>query len=128
MLLVNYEYPSWGTRLSLAYHTSGDQIYSLGTSEFETGGSEGFPDLMEKGRHFMDFSWSQRINKFLSLKAGVQNMFNAPVTLYEDYDRNYKYSPEHSDGDIHEGDVLYPPVLFKALLLTGLQLYLLINS
>ena len=105
---LNYENPGWGTKVSLAYHRSGDQIYSLGTSNYKPVELQsGFPDIMEKGRHLMDISWSQRLNKYLSLKAGVQNILNAPVTLYQDYTRDYKYSPETKNEGVYDGDVLF---------------------
>lgn len=108
---LNYENPGWGTKLSVTYHTSGDQIYSLGTADYTPGNiSSGFPDIMEKGRHLLDLSWSQRVNKLVSIKAGVQNILNSAITQYQDYNRDYKYTPESTtmkDGiRKYEGDVI----------------------
>lgn len=107
---LNYERPASGTRVAISYHRSGDQIYALGTNRQRLNPLDGFPDIMEKGRDLMDFSWSQRVNKHLSLKMGVQNMLNAPVTLYEDYDRNYKYTEQQINTvggtKVYSGDVI----------------------
>lgn len=109
---LNYENPKLGTKVAAVYHRSGDQIYAVGTGDYKAGDiSSGFPDIMEMGRDLLDLSWSQRVNKYLSIKAGVQNLLNAPVTLYEDYGRDYKYQPEgsiHKDGrETGTGDVIY---------------------
>jgi outer membrane receptor for ferrienterochelin and colicin len=107
---LNYERPASGTKVAIAYHRSGDQIYALGTNDQAANPLVGYPDIMEKGRDLMDISWSQRVNKFLSLKIGVQNLLNAPVIMYEDFDRDYKYTVESTTGerpDIkYHGDVI----------------------
>ncbi|GEP94434.1 TonB-dependent receptor domain-containing protein [Chitinophaga cymbidii] len=108
---LNYERPQTGTKVAIVYHRSGDQIYAIGTSEYTPGDiNSGFPDIMEKGRDMLDLTWSQRVNKYLSIKAGAQNLLNAPMTLYEDYNRDYKYTPEQTsvkDGQtVNSGDVI----------------------
>ncbi len=109
---LNYENPKHGVKVAIIYHHSGDQIYAIGTAAFiPDQPSSGFPDIMEKGRGLLDFSWSQRLNRYFNIRAGVQNLLNTPWTLYEDYNRDYKYQQESSivkDGATEgRGDVIY---------------------
>jgi TonB-dependent receptor len=109
---LNYENPKHGVKVAIIYHHSGDQIYAIGTAAFIPGQpTSGFPDIMEKGRGLLDFSWSQRLNRYFNIRAGVQNLLNTPWTLYEDYNRDYKYQQETSivkDGATEgRGDVIY---------------------
>jgi TonB-dependent receptor len=109
---LNYENPKHGIKAAIIYHHSGDQIYAIGTSSFISNQpGSGFPDIMEKGRGLLDLSWSQRLNRYFSIRAGVQNLLNTPWTLYEDYNRDYKYQKETSlvkDGAAeNSGDVIY---------------------
>jgi outer membrane receptor protein involved in Fe transport len=55
-------------------------------------------DIMQRGRDQVDVSYTQRINKWLQIKAGVQNLLNTKFQQYQDVKRNYKYDPEIDDN------------------------------
>jgi hypothetical protein len=85
---LNYENAGLGTKLALTFNRAGDYIYVVGAN-IDAG--RGDPDVMMKSRNQLDFTWRQRINKVFSVNAGVQNLLNTPVLLYQDWKRNYHY-------------------------------------
>lgn len=89
---LNYESAAYGTKLSLTYNRAGDYIYVVGANK-EAG--RGDPDVMMKSRNQLDFTFRQRISKVWSINAGVQNILNTPVLLYQDWKRNYHYDVLH---------------------------------
>lgn len=117
--ILNYDNVRWGSRISLSYNYSAGRISVVGNNDIAgdgiltPGGSDsepGFPDIMEKGRGVLDFSILQRINKWLQIKASVQDLLNQPVLFYEDRNRNYKYNPETNVKDASgqfEGDNIF---------------------
>lgn len=117
--ILNYDNVRWGSRISLSYNYSADRISVVGNNDIAgdgiltPGGSDsepGYPDIMEKGRGVLDLSILQRINKWLQIKASVQDLLNQPVLFYEDRDRNYKYNPETNEKDANgqfKGDNIF---------------------
>jgi hypothetical protein len=117
--ILNYDNVRWGSRISLSYNYAADRISVVGNNDIAgdgipiPGGGDtepGFPDIMEKGRGVLDFSILQRINKWLQIKASVQDLLNQPVLFYEDRNRNYKYNPETNEKDANgnfKGDNIF---------------------
>lgn len=89
---MNYEDPAKGTKISLSYNITGPMIVLLGNNSHDAVNQvEGIPDVMQRGQNLLDLTWSQRINKHLHLKAGVQNLLDQKRELFVDFNRNYKY-------------------------------------
>lgn len=86
---LNYENAATGTKVSVSYNRAGDNIYGVGSNKGEMSDA----DVIMKARDLMDITWRQRINETFSISAGVQNIFNAPVLLYQDWKNNYRYDP-----------------------------------
>jgi TonB-dependent receptor len=84
---LHYEDPAKGTKLALIYNRSGEVLGILGNNDGD------LYDIMIKGRNQLDFSYTQRITRFLHIKAGIQNILDAPFQQYQDIKRNYKYDP-----------------------------------
>lgn len=97
---LNYEDPAIGTKISLGYNITGPMIVLLGTNSHQPDQQiAAIPDVMQRGTHLVDFTWSQRLNKHVHFKAGVQNLLDQKRELFLDYNRNYKY-----DGVVKERD------------------------
>lgn len=117
--ILNYDNVRWGSRISLSYNYSAGRISAVGNNDIAGDGipipgggdtESGFPDIMEKGRGVLDFSILQRINKWLQIKASVQDLLNQPVLFYEDRNRNYKYDAETREKDVNgrlKGDNIF---------------------
>lgn len=89
---LNYEDPAKGTKVSLSYNITGPMIVLLGTNNHNPDTKvEGIPDVMQRGQHLLDLTWTQRLNKYVHLKAGVQNLLDQDRELFLDFNRNYKY-------------------------------------
>ncbi|BAV06022.1 TonB-dependent receptor [Filimonas lacunae] len=107
---LNYENVGYGTKLALTFNRAGDYIYVVGANP---DAGRGDPDVMMKGRSQLDITWRQRINKIFSINAGVQNVLNAPVILYQDWKRNYHYDalagkpPVFNSTLFDKGDIIY---------------------
>lgn len=86
---LNYEDAGKGTKISLTYNRAGDYLYAVGTNE----GERLDTDIMMQARDQLDLTWRQRINKMFSINAGVQNLLNTPMTMYQDFKRNYRFDP-----------------------------------
>jgi outer membrane receptor for ferrienterochelin and colicin len=54
-------------------------------------GSDQYPDVVERPRHTVDLSLTKTITSRFSLNAGIQDLFNQPVNLVQDYNRDMKY-------------------------------------
>ncbi len=97
---LNYEDPAIGTKVSLGYNITGPMIVLLGNNTHRPDQQHAsIPDVMQRGQHLLDFTWSQRLNKHVHFKAGVQNLLDQKRELFLDYNRNYKY-----DGVVKERD------------------------
>lgn len=107
---LNYENPGAGTKLALTYNRAGDYIYVVGANP---DANRADPDVMMRGRSQLDFTWRQRVNKMFSINAGVQNLLNAPVLLYQDWKRNYRYDalagkpPAFGSSLFNSADIIY---------------------
>lgn len=105
---LNYEDAGKGTKLSLTYNRAGDYLYAVGTNE----GERLDTDIMMQARHQLDLTWRQRINKTFSINAGVQNLLNAPMVMYQDFKRNYRYDalavkPTPQSAVTPDGDMVF---------------------
>lgn len=61
-------------------------------------GSDQYPDVVERPRQTVDLSLTKTITSRFSLNAGIQDLFNQPVNLVQDYNRDMKY--EASDPSL----------------------------
>ena len=99
---LNYENAGIGTKLSLSFNRAADYIYAIGSNKDERRDA----DIMMHARSQLDITLRQRLNKMFSVNAGVQNVLNAPVLLYQDWTRNYHYNASAgmhqppTDGDM----------------------------
>ena len=74
---LNYEDPAIGTKVSIGYNITGPMIVLLGTNSHRPDQQiAGIPDVMQRGQHLVDLTWSQRLNKHVHIKAGVQNLLD----------------------------------------------------
>ncbi|WP_142686110.1 TonB-dependent receptor [Chitinophaga polysaccharea] len=97
---LNYEDPAIGTKISLGYNITGPMIVLLGTNSHRPSEQiTGIPDVMQRRQHLLDFTWSQRLNKHVHFKAGVQNLLDQKRELFLDFNRNYKYDGVVKDRD-----------------------------
>ncbi|MFD1467305.1 TonB-dependent receptor domain-containing protein [Hymenobacter caeli] len=55
-------------------------------------GSDQYPDVVERPRQTVDLSLTKAVGPRLSFNAGVQDLFNQPVNLVQDYNRDKKYT------------------------------------
>ncbi|MGS2764354.1 TonB-dependent receptor domain-containing protein [Sinomicrobium sp. M5D2P9] len=86
------------TKVSIMYNVIGHRLrIAEGANNSDVGA------LYERRRHLVDLTFSQQLTRNLLLKAGVQNLLNAPYQFYRDGNRNEKYDPGYenaiSDGD-----------------------------
>jgi len=77
---------AWGMQASLLYNVIGPRLIIAGGSGSST-------DQYELSRHILDFVYSQRITKYLTLKLGVQDILNQPYRLIRDEDLSGGYNP-----------------------------------
>lgn len=73
-----------GTQVSLLYNVVGPRIFAVG--------NEDNPTLYEVPRHVLDLVLTKRLAKHWELRAAWQDVFNQPVELVQDTDRNNKFS------------------------------------
>jgi TonB-dependent receptor len=106
----NYENPGLGTKISATYNRAADYIYAVGANR----GKRADTDIMMKARDQLDLIWRQRINKTWGISAGIQNILNTPVLLYQDWKHNYHYdklkgaAPEPGQATLFEdADIIY---------------------
>ncbi|WP_283563128.1 TonB-dependent receptor [Hymenobacter sp. H14-R3] len=57
-------------------------------------GSDQYPDVVERPRQTVDLSLTKTITSRFSLNAGIQDLFNQPVNLVQDYNRDQKYTAD----------------------------------
>lgn len=84
-----YENTDKGTLVSVLYNLTWDRIRDYAATD-------GLGNLVEARRGQVDVVIKQRLTKFLSLKAGVQNLFDQRVRLYRDADESYSYDASPS--------------------------------
>jgi outer membrane receptor for ferrienterochelin and colicin len=73
-----------GTQISALYNVAGPRIFAVGNIDN--------PTLFEAPRHVVDLVATQRLAKHWELRAALQDIFNQPVKLTQDSDRNLKYN------------------------------------
>ncbi|MCS6968473.1 MAG: TonB-dependent receptor [Cytophagales bacterium] len=71
------------TQFNILYNVIGPRINIVGNIQQ-------FPSIYEMPRHAIDLSFTQGIGKHIEIKAGVQDLLNAPVLFLEDTNRDGK--------------------------------------
>lgn len=71
------------TQFNVLYNVIGPRINIVGNIQQ-------FPSIYEMPRHVIDLSFTQGIGEHLEIKAGVQDLLNAPVSFLEDTNRDGK--------------------------------------
>ncbi|MCS7018123.1 MAG: TonB-dependent receptor [Cytophagales bacterium] len=69
------------TQFNVLYNVIGPRINIVGNIQQ-------FPSIYEMPRHVIDLSFTQGIGEHVELKAGVQDLLNAPVSFLEDTNRD----------------------------------------
>ncbi len=87
--VVSYLDESRGWQVSAAYNVVGPRIYAIGNVDF--------PAIYELPRNAVDLTISKNITRTLSLKAGVQDLLNAPYRYYQDTNRDRKIDNTYDD-------------------------------
>jgi outer membrane receptor for ferrienterochelin and colicin len=82
-----YDNPSSGTQVAALYNVGGQRI-AVGANAFSA-------DIYELPRHIIDLSVTQRVTKFLVVKAGVQDLLNQSFRFFRDVNRNRRYDPQN---------------------------------
>ncbi|WP_167855708.1 TonB-dependent receptor [Hymenobacter fodinae] len=77
-----------GTQVSVLYNIVGPRIFAVGNNDN--------PTLYEVPRNVVDLVLTKRLAKHWELRAAWQDIFNQPVQLVQDTDRNGKYSSNDS--------------------------------
>ncbi|GHE45976.1 TonB-dependent receptor [Sphingobacterium griseoflavum] len=80
-LILAYQDEESGWQVSGAYNVVGPRIYAIGSVQF--------PAIYELPRNAVDLTLTKNINKF-SIKAGVQDLLNAPYRFYQDTNRDQR--------------------------------------
>lgn len=89
---LNYDLPQHGFLASLTYNVFGRRLNVIGTA--------GFPDIYEMPRHTLDLTLSKQFGKYITLKAGIQNLVDARYLLR--LDRDVSGSIEDTDPIIED--------------------------
>ncbi|UGU16465.1 TonB-dependent receptor [Sinomicrobium kalidii] len=96
------------TKVSVMYNVIGRRLrIAEGANNSDVGA------LYERRRHLVDVTFSRQLTKNLLLKAGVQNLLNAPFRFYRDGNQNEKYDPGYENaklggdgGNTYRGDYM----------------------
>lgn len=81
---IQYQNEESGTTVSAAFNQVGDRIFIVGSSQE--------PSVWEKGRAVLDLSFSQEVNKKLSLKLTARDLLAPDLIFYNDIDANQTWS------------------------------------
>ena len=82
--ILNYSHPEKNVDATLSLNFLGDRLHIIGRA--------GTPDIYERGRADMDFTFIKRFGD-LQLKLNVDNILNSPYTISSDYKgTEYVYS------------------------------------
>ena len=76
-----YQHPENGWQFSAQYNVVGPRIAFVGDRNQNY-------SIFEMPRHVVDLSVTKGVGEHLELKAGVQNLLNAEVQQYYDFNRN----------------------------------------
>jgi TonB-dependent receptor len=80
------------TQISVLYNVAGPRIFAVGNVDN--------PTLFEAPRHVVDLVATKRLTPHWEVRAALQDLFNQPVKLAQDTDRDLKYSS--SDQAVRE--------------------------
>ena len=89
---IYYQNDSIGLQVSILYNVFGPRVYLVGTLDY--------PNIGEMPRHSFDLTLSKTIIKKLVLNLGIQDIFNQPVLLIQDTNRNNKFETNGNDKEI----------------------------
>jgi TonB-dependent receptor len=81
---IQYQNEETGTTFSAAFNQVGDRIFIVGSSQE--------PSVWEKGRAMLDLSFSQDVNKKLSVKLTARDLLAPDLIFFNDIDNNQKWS------------------------------------
>ncbi len=79
-----YEDTDRGTLFSAIFNLTWDRIRDYAAYE-------GLGNLVEGRRYQLDLVFKQRVTKFMTIKAGVQNILDQKIRFYRDADESYSY-------------------------------------
>lgn len=101
-----YESRSEKTTASVLYNLTGPRMLMAP----DNGGKVNF-GLWEMERHLVDVTFTHQLTRHLSVKAGVQNLLDAPIRIFRDISQNNKYDPDNVidigiDGDAYYADIM----------------------
>ncbi|MFD2967895.1 TonB-dependent receptor [Sphingobacterium bambusae] len=91
-VILAYQDEEKGWQASAAYNVMGARIYAIGSVQF--------PAIYELPRNAVDITITKNI-KQLSIKAGVQDLLNAPYRFYQDTNRDQRIDREVDDVIFH---------------------------
>ncbi|MBC7923082.1 MAG: TonB-dependent receptor [Ferruginibacter sp.] len=83
---IYYDNQTSGTQATVLYNVIGQRLTYPGGAAQE--------EIFEQPRQVLDFSVTQRITRFLSLRAGVQDLLNQPYRFSRDVTLDGKYNPD----------------------------------
>jgi TonB-dependent receptor len=89
---IYYQNDSSFTQMSLLYNVFGSRIASLGTTAT--------PNIGEISRNTLDFNISQKITKYFWLSFSIQDIFNQPIVLVQDTNRDGKFKNDGTDKEM----------------------------
>jgi TonB-dependent receptor len=87
-----YQNDSLGLKVNLAYNITGPRIFRGGTSD-------GIPDIYEMPVHMFDLTITQRINKYMDCRFGIQNLLDAEFLFLQYYTEDRKIPAFKKEGD-----------------------------
>lgn len=101
-----YESRSEKTTASVLYNLTGPRMLMAP----DIGGKVNF-GLWQMERHLVDVTFTHQLTRHLSVKAGVQNLLNAPIRIFQDISQNNKYDPNNVidigiDGYAYYADIM----------------------
>ncbi|MES2386612.1 MAG: carboxypeptidase-like regulatory domain-containing protein [Bacteroidota bacterium] len=73
---IYYADEAKGLQINMLYNVVGKRIYAVG--------STGTPDIYELPRNVLDLTLTKRVNRFLDIRLGVQDLLNNAVRLRQD--------------------------------------------
>ncbi|MCU0352196.1 MAG: TonB-dependent receptor [Cytophagales bacterium] len=88
---VYYDNSEKGTQASLLYNVLGPRLSAAATVLTSYA-------LYEAPRHVIDFAVTQRVNRFLQIKAGVQDLLNQPFRFFRDVVPDQRFSTNVGQG------------------------------
>jgi len=81
---VFYKNDSIGLSFSVQYNLVGPTIFAVGNALF--------PSIIQIPRHSLDLTLQQQVGRFVTLRAGVENILDAPFVLAQDVNNDHTYT------------------------------------